>query len=170
MLKTIIIFMAGFLSVFQGYAQTDNSNKRPPFELKLLVDDSKSFSVPISESNYVNNDTILYVFPGEKLFVEATILNNRATKLRVVPEIKDAGKTLIVDFQQKANGRVHQFMTLTITNPFNKQLRYKAMMNLLKNNKWQNTSVYPVLPNIKGIEMWTDPITTLAIGSFELKD
>lgn len=168
--KIILIFVAGFLSVFQGHAQTDTSNKRPPFELKLLVDDSKSFSLPVSETSYISNDTILQIFPGEKLFVEVTIVNNRATRLQTVKEIKDASKTLIIDFQQKANGKVHQFMTLTVTNPFNKQLRYKAMMNLLRNNKWVNTNVYPVLPNIKGTEMWTDPIVILALGSFELKD
>lgn len=168
--KIILIFVTGFLSVFQSYAQTDTSNIRPPFELKLLVDDSKSFSLPVPETSYISNDTILQIFPGEKLYVEVTIVNNRATRLQTVKEIKDASKTLIIDFQQKANGKVHQFMTLTVTNPFNKQLRYKAMMNLLRNNKWVNTNVYPVLPNIKGTEMWTDPITILALGSFELKD
>lgn len=170
MIKTIFIFVVGFLSVFQGYAQTDSLNKRPPFELKLFVDDSKSFSLPVGETKYISNDTILNIFPGEKLFLEATITNNRVTNFRVVNEIKDASKTLTIDFQQKAKGKVHQFMTLTVTNPFDKKLHYKAMMNLLRNNKWVNTNVYPVLPNIKGIEMWTDPIAILALGSFELND
>jgi len=154
----------------QPTVQTVNSNKRQPFQLKLLIDDSKSFSLPVNETDYVINDTILYIFAGEKLFVESTLTNNRVTKLRVVNEIKDPSKTFVIDFQQKTTGKVHQMMSLTISNPYNKQLRYKAMMNLLQNNKWVNTSVYPVLPNIKAIEMWQAPITMLALGSFELKD
>ena len=59
---------------------------------------------------------------------------------------------------------------LTIDNPFDKQLHYKATMNLMKNKKWVNTSVYPVMPKLKSIEMWPDIITSLALVSFELKD
>jgi hypothetical protein len=170
MKKTILILVIGFLMINQGYSQTHNSNKRLAFDLKLFVDDNQFYNSPMGETNYIINDSIVQIFPGEKLLIEAEVINNRLTNFRIVNDIKDKSKTLVVDFQQTVKGKVHEQMILSIDNPFDKQLRYKAMMNLMKNNKWVKTSVYPVMPRLKAIEMWPDLITSLALVGFELED
>jgi hypothetical protein len=43
-------------------------------------------------------------------------------------------------------------------------------MNLMKDKKWVNTSVYPVMARLESIEMWPDIITSLALFGFKLKD
>jgi hypothetical protein len=170
MIRKILVLIMGILIINQVYGQTDKSNKRPAFDLKLYVNDSQFYNAPMGETNYIINDSIIQIFPGEKLFVEAEIINNKLTNFKVVNEIKDKSKTLVIDFQQTTKGKVHEQMILTIDNPFDRQLQYKAMMNLMKNKKWVSTSVYPVMPRLKSIEMWPDLITSLALVGFELKD
>jgi hypothetical protein len=170
MIKAIVILVIGSLMANHCYGQTNNSNKRLAFDLKLFVDDNQSYNAPMGETNYIINDSIVQIFPGEKLFIEAEIVKNKLTNFKIVNDIKDKSKTLIVDFRQSAKGKVHEQMILSIDNPFNKQLRYKAMMNLMKHNKWVKTSVYPVMPRLKAIEMWPDLITSLALGGFELEN
>jgi hypothetical protein len=170
MIRKILFLIMGILIINQVYGQADKSNKRPAFDLKLFVNDTQFYNAPMGETNYIINDSMIQIFPGEKLFVETEIINNKLTNFRVVNEIKDKSKTLVIDFQQTTKGKVHEQMILTIDNPFNKQLQYKAMMNLMKNKKWVSTSVYPVLPRLKSIEMWSDLITSLALVAFELKD
>lgn len=168
--KTTLILVVVSLIVNVGYSQTERSNKRPAFDLKLFVNDDQFFQASMPETSYVINDSIIQIFPGEKLFIEVAEVNGKLSNFRVVNQINDKDKTIVVDFQQVTKGKVHEQMILIIDNPFDKQIYYKAKMNLMKNNRWVNTSVYPVMPRLKSIEMWPDFITSLALVGFELKD
>jgi hypothetical protein len=170
MIKKILILIVTSLIIYQGYSQTDKSNKRPAFDLKLFVNDDQFYNAPMAESNYIINDSIIQIFPGEKLFIEAAVVNDKLTNFRVVNEIKDKNKTIVLDFQQRTKGKVHEQMILTIENPFDKEIYYKAKMNLMKTNRWLDTSVYPVRARLKSIEMWPDLLTSLTLVGFELKD
>lgn len=76
----------------------------------------------------------------------------------------------MIEFEQTAKDKIHERMTCTIYNPFGKVLHYKAMMNLMKNNRWVRTSVIPVMAELRSIEIWADLITSLALTGFTLKD
>lgn len=171
MIKKIgaLIVCSLLLVLSYGQAEKEN-NKRPAFELKLLVNDQQFYSSQMEESSYIINDTIIQIFAGEKLFVEADVVKGKLLNFQVAKEIRDKNKTLVIDFQQSVNGKVHEQMMLTIDNPFAKQLNYAAAMNLMKNKRWVNTTVYPVMAHLKSIEMWPDIITSLALFGFELKD
>jgi len=171
MIKKIWVLVICSLFVVKGFGQSDKSNnQRPPFELKLLVNDQQLFNAQLGESSYIINDSIIQIFPGEKLFIEADVVNDKLSNFQVIKEIRDKSKTLVIDFQQKANGKVHEQMMLTIDNPFGTQLNYKAAMNLMKTKRWVDTSVYPVMAHLKSIELWPDLITSLALFKFELGD
>lgn len=171
MIKKIWVLVICSLLVIQGFGQSDKTNnQRPPFELKLLVNDQQLYNAQLGESSYIINDSIIQIFPGEKLFIEADVVNDKLSNFQVVKEIRDKSKTLVIDFQQSANGKVHEQMMLTIDNPFEKQLNYKAAMNLMKTKRWVDTSVYPVMAHLKSIELWPDLITSLALFGFEFKD
>lgn len=171
MIKKIWVLVICSLLVIQGFGQSDKSNnQRPPFELKLLVNDQQLYNAQLGESSYIINDSIIQIFPGEKLFIEADVVNDKLSNFKVVKEIREKSKTLVIDFQQSANGKVHEQMMLTIDNPFEKQLNYKAAMNLMKTKRWVDTSVYPVMAHLKSVELWPDLITSLALFGFEFKD
>ncbi len=170
MIKNALILLFATLTIVQGYSQASKANVRPAFDLKLFVDDNQFYSAPIVETPYIINDSIIQIFPGEKLFVEADVLKNRLTNFRVVNEIKDEKKTIVIDFHQTSNGKVHEQMILIIDNPFDKQIYYKAKMHLMKHKRWVDTSVYPVMAKLRAIEMWPDIVTSLALIGFELRE
>lgn len=171
MFKKILAFVVFTFLIIVGYSQTNSQNiKRPLLNLKLFVDDKSFYSSPIVESDYVVNDSIIQIFPGEKLFIEADVVRDRLTNFQVVNEIKNKDKTLVFEFQQKANGKVHEQMILTVTNPFNKTLQYKALINLMRTKRWESTSVLPIMPKLQSIEMWPDIITSVILVGFKLNE
>jgi hypothetical protein len=167
--KGFFIFICLFTTSLIFCQSGQISNKREAFDLKLFVNDSLFYNAPMVETKYVINDTIIQIFPGEKLYVDADISGDKLISFKVVPEIINKNKTLIIEFHQEINGKNHEQMMLTIDNPFDKELNYKAMINLMKNQKWVRTSVVPIMAGLKSIEMWPDIITSIALTSFEFK-
>jgi hypothetical protein len=150
-------------------AQTVDSNARPPFELKLFVNDSTFYNAPMNASQYVYNKKTIQVFPGESLFIEAELSGDSLVNLKVVPENIHKEKTIKISFSQSVEGRIHQQMILSVVNPFSKKLDYSAQINLLNQKKWVKTSIIPVLPGLVSYETWPDLITTIALYDFCLK-
>jgi hypothetical protein len=170
MLKRIFVFLVCFFLITNLYSQSDSSNLRPAFKLKLLVNSKQFYTAPLGETRYIINDTIIQIFPGEKLFIEANTINNKLVNLSRVDSIKDSSETMIVEFVQESEGKNHKYMQLIIKNPYNKSLHYTALMNLLKTQKWVSTTVIPIMPKLESIEMWPDILTSLLLTGFELKE
>jgi hypothetical protein len=93
--------------------------------------------------------------------------------LTVVKEIVDQNKTIIVEFNQinnRDNARIHECMMLKITNPFDKNLVYKANVFLIKYDRWLiNTSTIPVRAGLVSYESWPDIIGVIVLYDFLLK-
>lgn len=168
MIKRAIVLLVFLITTNLIYCQvSQDSNIRPPFDLRLYVNDSVFYEAPMKESRYIINDTIIQLFPGEKLFIESEIQNNKLVNFKIVPTITDKDRTLVVEFHQEKKGKNHDQMILTIENPFQKMLHYRAMINLMNERRWRKTSVVQVLPGLKSIEMWSDIITSIALSGFE---
>jgi hypothetical protein len=168
MVKKGIILLACIIMTNLIHGQvSQNSNIRPPFDLKLFVNDSVFYEAPMKASRYIINDTIIQIFPGEKLYVESEIQNNKLVNFKVVPKITDKNRTMVIEFHQEKKGKNHDQMILTIENPYQKNLHYSAMINLMNEHRWRKTSVVQVLPGQKSIEMWSDIITSIALSGFE---
>lgn len=56
-----------FLLVNFCHAQSDTSNIRPKFNLKLFVNDSTFYQSPMKETDYVIKSEMVQIFPGETL-------------------------------------------------------------------------------------------------------
>jgi hypothetical protein len=169
-LKKIILSLFFILCALckLSYAQELN-NSRPAFDLKLFVDDSTFYQAHMNTTLYIVKEGIVQVFPDEKLFIEADLLNDSLVNFKVVPEIRNKEKTLTITFIQEHDGKKHTQMRLYLDNPFSKNLEYNARIYLMKQKKWVSTSVLPVLPKIIGNEIWPDIITTIVLDNFHLK-
>jgi hypothetical protein len=150
-------------------AQTDGYH-RPAFTLKLFVDSANFYQADIPESTYFPKEGVVQIFSGETLYIEADVVGNKLANFKAVPAIINKEKTLTIIFEQDYEGKVHNQMRLTISNPFAKQLDYMAMMNLMKQRRWVETSVIPVMPGKRSIEMWPDILTSIALSDFTLKE
>lgn len=154
--------LLSFILVFNNAFSQEN-NTRQSFEIKLAVDDSSFYNVEMKNSPIVIGDSLIQLYPNEKKFIEADIVNWQLKNLRVVDKIKHAQKTLIFEFKQMTDGRKHQQMFLVITNPFKRILYYNAQIYLPEYKKWINTEVSPIKAKNASYEMWSDLITTIVI-------
>lgn len=150
-------------------AQTDG-NERAPFALKLFVDSTNFYEAPMPKTFFVPKEGVIQIFPGETLYIEADVADNKLINLKAVPSIVNKEKTLTITFEQLHHGKLHEQMMLTISNPFSKGLEYKCIMNLMKQKRWVGTDVIPVRAKIMSKEMWGDILTSVALENFTLKD
>jgi hypothetical protein len=60
-------------------------------------------------------------------------------------------------------------MMLSIKNPFDRDMEYKADIYLIKYNRWINTSIVPVKAKLLSYEIWPDIIGTIVLHDFVLK-
>lgn len=165
MKKIISLFIILCLT---GYIFAQDSNIRKPFELVLAVDDEQYFSAQIDNSPYVINNKIIQLYPGEKIYIEADVLDNDSLELKRVESITDPKKTITLEFKQICEGKKHKTMMLYIENPFTRKLHYSANICLLKYGKWITTDVYDVEANLSCYEIWNDLISSIALDNFKL--
>jgi hypothetical protein len=114
-------------------------------------------------------DKSVQLYPGEKVFVEVEQENGVIKSVKAVKENTNPDKTLILEFTQTAKNKVHQMMMLNVTNPFKKNLAYRALMYPLKAGKWVETDVLPVMAGLSGFETWPDVITSIALSGWTFK-
>ena len=153
---------------FSAYSQADNAlPARTAYKLSLPVTKGSVYEMDVAATPYVQNQTIVQIYPGETIYLEAGEKDGKLV-LHSVKEIKNPTKTITVTCTQNVSKRAHENVMLKVTNPFDKSLSYSARMFLLKANKWVGTNVLPVQPGIMGIEMWPDVIITFGLSDWEL--
>ncbi len=171
-MNKLSIFVSLFVWTTFVYSNNNIIAERSSFTLKLSVDNENYVESAIPKTPYVFNKNNVQFYPGEKLFLEAEVINDSIVQLTVVNEIIHKEKTITVKFYQttdEKNPRIHQLMFLEVTNPFAKILEYKANIFLTQYNKWKNTSIIPIPPGMSAYESWPDIITAIVLHGFKLK-
>jgi len=112
----------------------------------------------------------MQIYPGETIYVEVDEENGIIKSLKAVKEITKPNTTLTIKFSQKSEKKIHEMMMLEGKNPFPKNLIYDAKMFLLSNKKLVNTSIYLVMAELSGFEIWTDIIISLGLGNWKFTD
>ena len=147
-----------------------DNNDRDSFELVLAVDEEQYFSAKIDKSQYIIRDKIIQIFPGEKIYIEADVLNNDLINLKRVDSVSNPEKTMNIEFKQVCDERKHKYMMLFIENPHTKKLHYSVKICLIKYGKWVSTDVYDVEAGKSNYEMWPDLISSITLDSLKLVD
>ncbi len=165
----VIFFLISAVSLFsnENYVVERNS-----FLLRLSIDEEQYWEFTVPQSPYIINETYIQFYPGEEIYIEAEVEDDKIIKLSVVKEITDADKTIVVEFNQITDNnddRIHNFMMLKINNPFHKDMEYKADIYLVEYNRWTNTSIIPVRAGLLSYESWPDVIGTIVLHDFVLK-
>jgi hypothetical protein len=142
---------------------------RAGFTLQLAIDDTNYFSADIGPSPYILPENTVQIYPGEKLFIEATIEDDLLTNFTCVDKNSNPDQTIEIEFKQITEGKLHKNMMLSIKNPFKKDIEYKAYIFLVKLKKWVNTSVVNIRAGLSSFEMWPDLISSIALNSWRLK-
>ena len=163
-----ILFLSLVLINFICYSQNE-IKQRKPFVLKLAVDNDQFYKTNVEKSNYFVKENILQIYPTEKLNIEVQVSNNSISSMKVVKDIVKPKTTIQIEFKQNVKDRKSESMMLIVKNPFNKNLIYDAQMYIVGHNKWIQTSIMPIAPNIIGYETWSDVIITLALSRWRFE-
>lgn len=168
-MKHIFYLIYILLSAKHFIAQEKNRNYREGKSLNLIINDSSTYEINITNNPIIIGDSIIQMYPGEKILIEADIFKGRIRNLKTVTEINNIDRTLVFEFKQVTEGREHKQMVLQVTNPFNKDLQYNAQLYLYKHKKWVQSSVAPVRSKNTTFELWPDLISSITIGDMHLK-
>jgi len=166
----LILLLFSFIAPVNSKGQDSTILKRTPYTLKIAVDKETFYEDEIGATPYVFPNNGMQIYPGETIFVEVEQDNGVIKSMKAVKEIKYPEKTLTIKFSQTSENKVHQMMMLEIKNPFSKSLTYQAKMFLLKQNKWFDTNVYPVMPGLSAFETWPDIIISLGLVGWKFSD
>ena len=167
-----ILLAAFFMLATATYSNENILTERPSFDLMLKIDDERFFKTKKPKLPYIVDNKYVTIFPGETLFVEADVVNDTIVKFTVVKEVKNKDKTIILKFNQttkEENPREHDYMLLTITNPFNKKLVYKTNIHLILQDRLTGTSTIPVMAKLTNYVSWPDILGAIFLYDFVLE-
>jgi len=170
-MRYILILVLFFLTApFNSIGQDSPILKRTPYTLRIDVDKVNFYEDRIGATPYVFPNNGMQIYPGERIYVEVEQNDGVIKGMKAVKQINNPKTTLTITFSQVSENKTHQMMMLKIQNPFPKNLTYAAKMFLLKQNKWFDTNVYPVMAGLSAYETWPDIIISLGLGSWKFTD
>lgn len=155
---------------FAFYSQPGQGSFRENDSRNIFIDNNSVYELNVPAGSIVISDSIIQMYPNEKLYLEVDLIGNRFTNFQLVPEVKYPKKTLVLEFKQVVEKDIHKQMILKIQNPFEKELHYNSHIYLLKEKKWVSTNVFPVKAGKTSYEVWPDIITSITLGSLFLKN
>lgn len=86
--------------------------------------------------------------------------------MKIVPKIIDSNNTIIISIKTELNGENKENI-LKIYNPFDKNLKYKALIGPTKSKEFVSTSVISIQSKLFSIETW--PYLFLSIILYDFK-
>jgi hypothetical protein len=166
--KLILALLSLFLSI-SLFSQNIVPLKRTPYTLKVIVDKKHVYEEEIAATEYVKPNNTVQLYPGELIYLEIEVENGLIKSVSAVDSMLHPEKTLIIKFTQTVKKKEHEMVVLSISNPFSRDLIYKSKIFLLKQNRWTDTNVLPVMAGLSAFETWPDIITSIALGQWEFK-
>jgi hypothetical protein len=96
----------------------------------------------------------LAIVAGQTVNLEADVTGDTVSNFRVVDKVTHPAKTLTAHLEQGAKGE----MVLSLSNPFDRPLKFDMGIMPLDNPQVLPTSSCPVKAGMKSFEMWPDAL------------
>jgi len=96
----------------------------------------------------------LAIVAGQTVNLEADVTGDTVSNFRVVDTVTHPAKTLTAHLEQSPKGD----MLLSLSNPFDRPLKFDMAIMPLDNAQLLPTSSCPVKAGLKSFEMWPDPL------------
>ena len=144
--------------LWETYCKSNDCRKDVHFKLNFddgPVDQIIPYYFPV-----IQNQKVISVLAGEKLYIEADLIDNQLVNLKQVKSNSDPDRTIEISFNQIEDS---QRMMLKVSNPFNKTLKFDIYMQALGDSESHYTSSCPAFANKSIIELWPYPIPELHI-------
>ena len=171
-MKKKMFILLFIFTAFLVYSNENIIHERSSFLLRLNVDEESYWEWTVPQTPYVFNETSIQFYPGETLYVEAELVDDIIVKLNVVKENVNIDRTIILEFYQVTNAeneRIHNYMMLVITNPFDRNLEYVINIHLVLQNRWVVARTFPVRANLMSYQSFPDIISAVVFHNFVLR-
>lgn len=134
--------------------------------IRLKRRDGTWFEQAIGHFSGAVQDYGLIVLAGQKIFVEVDVSGDQFHNFRQVGNPENPCKTITADFKQMEDGG----MMLSLTQPFNKDVKFDMEILQIDGARLAATSSLPVKVGMKSHEMWPDPISMVVLKNARLID
>ena len=134
--------------------------------IRLKRRDGTWFEQAIWHFSGAVQDFGLIVLAGQKIFVEVDVSGDQLHNFRQVANPENPCKTITADFKQIEDGG----MMLSLTQPFNKDVKFDMEILQIDGARLAATSSLPVKVGMKSHEMWPDPISMVVLKNARLID
>lgn len=141
-----------------------------PYSFDLIGDDGKTLSFSFKSRPPIVQGNFISIFPGETTHVLADVSGAELTNFRTTKQVEHPSRTLTFQFSQEEFEKGERLMLLTITNPFDRAIKFRAGMMLPSSDRLMKTSVCPLMPNGKNFESWPEPIFQIVLTDFHFLD
>jgi len=138
----------------------------PPATVHLLLENGREFEATVNTHLPVVQDGRASVFPGEIVYIEAELKNEKLVNLTAVRNNTHPDRTLVLRFWQDNNPN-NRMMLLVIRNPFPETLKYHAVVMKPAGGLYQ-TSSCPVPAGSQQVESWPQAIFQLYVFGFRV--
>ena len=161
-------FLPLLLFYFSVFSQNDKTD-RADLNIKLYVDSTHFYNEEVKSGAYFTAENVLQIYPTEKVFVEAEVNKFGINSLKTVANNLNPDRTIVIEFYQEPKGNKHGSMKLKISNPLDKNLKYKVKSLGLNTDKWQNREVKAVAAKGNVTETFPDIILKVVMTDWELE-
>lgn len=166
LLATLLFLQAGYSLAQIADAKTDEKDPckqiycRTP-NVRLQLNNQEIFESAIETPLPVLiNNKLISVYPGETVFIEASVENGIIKLEQAVAANTHPERTLVFKFEQMDKKKD---MFLEVENPFPENIKFKMGYMLTDSSKIYATSSCPVGGKLKLFEHWPYPIYQLLL-------
>jgi hypothetical protein len=135
-----------------------------PFHLKLA--DGSYFELTTKKAVPIVSGGLISVFPGETVYVEARLADNRLVDLVAVDRLVHPEHTLVFTLSQQQTIGDGTDMMLKVSNTFPVTLKYRLGFMRPDSTRLRKTSSCPLKGGSTQYEAWPHPIFQIVAASF----
>jgi hypothetical protein len=139
--------------------------------ISLLNEDGSTYKTKLPPPTPIIHGGTIHIYAGQTIYVEGDLSDDKLTNLRLVQIIKHPEKTIMMRLIQQttAPAPANKGMIFSIHNPFDKNLKYHAVLMPLAEpgGAGTKTTTCPVKAKKTAAEVWQYPIVQLVLNGLK---
>jgi hypothetical protein len=138
---------------------------RPPTKVRVEVGENRYYTVDQPQAPYVF-DGIVNVLADETVVALAKVDGDRIADLSYVQEPGKVSPVIVAHLESFVDEKGSRDMLLTVTNPFERPIRYTARIQRAGKAVFEDAATCPIPPHRAGAETWPVPLIQVLLKDF----
>jgi len=138
---------------------------RPPTKVRLEVGENRYYTVDQPQAPYVF-EGIVNVLADETVVALVKAGGDRIVDLSYVEEPGKVAPVIVTHLESYVDEKGSRGMLLTVTNPFERPIRYTARIQRAGKAVFEDAATCPVPPHRAGAETWPVPLVQVLLKDF----